>query len=81
MLHSKVFLPGRALQTSAGRLSTTIKMLPVKTQEFGLNKATGLKKEAVECVVLVSDRFNSLRVSRLEVSMYTVGAITVCFCF
>ena len=29
--------------------------LPVKTQEFGLKKAAGLRKVAVEGVVLVSD--------------------------
>ena len=37
-------------------------MLPVKIQEFGLNKATGLRKGAVEGVVLVSD---SPRVSNM----------------
>ena len=40
----------------------TMAMLPVKIQEFGLNKATGLRKGAVEGVVLVSD---SPRVSNM----------------
>ena len=35
--------------------------LPVKTQEFGLKKATGLRKGAVESVVLVSDELDSPR--------------------
>ena len=55
MLHSEVFISGRALRTFAGCLSTTMATLPVKTQEFGLKKATGLRKGAVESVVLVSD--------------------------
>ena len=41
----------------------------VKTQEFGLKKATGLRKGAVEGVVLVSDGLDSPRVSNCEVSM------------
>ena len=39
----------------------TMTTLPVKTQEFGLKKATGLRKGAVESVVLVSDELDSLR--------------------
>ena len=35
--------------------------LPVKTQEFELKKATGLRKGAVESVVLVSDELDSPR--------------------
>ena len=63
MLRLEVFLSGHALQTFAGCLSTTIEMLPVKTREFGLKKATGLKKGDIEGVVLVSDGLDSLRVS------------------
>ena len=40
MLPSQVFLTGRALRTFAGCFSTTMATLPVKTQEFGLKKAT-----------------------------------------
>ena len=48
---------------------TTMATLPVKTQEFGLKKATGLRKGAVEGVVLVSDGLDTPRVSNCYVSM------------
>ena len=45
-------------------LSTTmVATLPVKIQKFGLKKATGLRKGAVEGVVLVSDGLGSPRMS------------------
>ena len=69
MLRSEVFLSSRALQTFAWMNSTTMAMLPVKTQEFVLKKATGLQKGTVEGVVLISDKLDSLRVSNCEVSM------------
>ena len=57
------------LQTFAGCFSSIAMVaLPVKTQEFGLKKATGLQKGAVDSVVLVSDGLDSLRVSNCEVS-------------
>ena len=63
MLRSEVFLSGRALRTFAGCFSTSMATLSVKTREFELKKATGLQKEAVEGVVLVSDGLDSPRVS------------------
>ena len=39
----------------------------MKTQEFGMRKATGLQKGAVEGVVLVSGGLDSPRVSNSEV--------------
>ena len=48
---------------------TIMATLPVKTQEFGLKKASGLRKGAVEGVVLVPDGLDSPRVSNCEVSM------------
>ena len=45
---------------------TTMVTLPVKTQEFVLEKATGLRKGAVEGgVVLVSDGLDSPRVCNM----------------
>ena len=41
--------------------------------EFGLKKATGICKGAVESEVLVSDGLDSPRVSNCEVSMYCVN--------
>ena len=69
MLPSKVFLSGRALRTFVESFSTTMETLPVKTQAFGLKKATGLRYGAVEGVVLVSDGLDSPRLSNCEVSM------------
>ena len=68
MLRLEVFLSGHALRTFAGYFPTIMAMLPVKTQEFGLKKGTGLRKGAVEGVVVVSDGLDSLRVSNCEVS-------------
>ena len=45
---------------------TTMATLPVKTQKFGLKKATGLRKGAVEGVVLVSDGLDSPRVATVS---------------
>ena len=44
-------------------------MLPLKTHDFGLKKATGLGKGAVEGVVLVSDGLDSPTASHCEVSV------------
>ena len=66
MICSTVFFSGSVLQTFAACFSTTMAMLPVKTQEFGLKNATGLRKGAVEGVVLVSDGLDSSRVSNCE---------------
>ena len=68
MLSSEVVLSSRALRQFAGCFSTTMEVLPVKTQA-GLKKATGLREGAVEGVVLVSDGLDSLRVSNGEVCM------------
>ena len=57
------------LQTLTGCFSTTRVTLPVKTQEYGVRKATGLRKGAVEGVVVVSDGLDSPRGSNSEVSM------------
>ena len=58
-------MPGPSSQAT----STTMETLPVKTQEFGLKKATGFRKGAVEGVVLVSDGLDRPRASNREVSM------------
>ena len=57
--------------------STTMATLTVKTQEFGLKEATGLREGAAEDVVLVSDRLDCPRVSYCEISMLIVAAIVV----
>ena len=67
MLRLKVFFPGSVLGTSAGRFSTTMKTLPVKSHELGLKNATGLRNGAVEA--LVSDGLDHVRVSKWEVPM------------
>ena len=55
-MNLKLYIPGR--------LSTTIVMLPVKTQEFGQRDATGLLKRAVGIVIL-SDGLGSPSVKLL----------------
>ena len=55
------------LGTCAGRFSTTMKTLPVKSHELGLKNATGLRNGAAES--LVSDGLDNLRVSKWEVPM------------
>ena len=65
MLRSEVFLSGRTLKTFAGYSTITMATLSVKTQEFGLKKATGLRKGGVEDVVLVSDGLDSLKSEQL----------------
>ena len=60
------------LGTSAGRFSTTMKILPVKTQAENYYKqknTTRLRNGAVEGLVLDSDGLDNLRVSKWEVSM------------
>ena len=47
----------------------TMATLPVNSQKFGLKKATGLRKRAVEGAVPVSDGLDSPRVSNCEVLM------------
>ena len=47
------FSSGLALGTSAGKFSTTMKMLPVKSQEFGHKNSTGLRNGAVESKLIV----------------------------
>ena len=69
MLCLKVFLPGRVLETYAERFSTIMRMLPVKTQVFGLNNVTGHRNGAAECQVLFSGGLDNLRVSKWEITM------------
>ena len=58
------FFSGRPCTSNfAGCFSATMEMLPAKTQEFGLKKATGLRKGAAEGVFLFSDGLDSPRVS------------------
>ena len=54
---------------SSNIFPTTMETLPVKTQEFGRKKSTGLQKGAVEGVPLVPDGLDGPSVSNCEVSM------------
>ena len=62
----EVFLPGCALETLPGRYLCYNGDATSDTQEF---RPKGFQKGAVEGVVLVSDGFDSPRVSKCEVSM------------
>ena len=63
------FVSGHTILLLLDAFLTTIGTLLVKTEEFGLNKATGLGKRAPEFIVLVSDGLDRLRVSNCEVCM------------
>ena len=54
---------------SAERFSTIMRMLPVKTQVFGLKNVTGHRNGAAECLVLVSGGLDNLRESKWKVTM------------
>ena len=68
------------VETSAGRFSTTMKMLSVKTQaekHYKQKNTTGLRNVAVEGLVLDSDVLDNLRVEQVGSFYVVVSAIVI----